>query len=158
MSARTPAPPCPPLLVVPWHDPVVDAVGFDPRSPYVERFWLPLLGPTSTWLLRRLAVEFDARPDGFSIDAVECARSIGVGTRGGRQNPFQRALERSVRYGLVRRDDHEILAVRRRVPPLTRVQASRLPRPIRTDHGRFMEAHARRVRRRPEPAVADEAV
>ncbi len=34
------------LHVTPWHDPVVDAVGHDLRSPYVERYWLALLGPS----------------------------------------------------------------------------------------------------------------
>ena len=51
-----PAPPAPPdeqdgpthLLVRPWIDPVLDEVGHDPRSPYVERFWLSSLGPSST--------------------------------------------------------------------------------------------------------------
>ena len=41
------------LGVLPWHDPSVEADGFDPRSPYVETFWLPLLGPSTTLLLRR---------------------------------------------------------------------------------------------------------
>lgn len=35
------------LHITAWHDPVVDALGHDPRSPYVERFWLPLLGPSN---------------------------------------------------------------------------------------------------------------
>ena len=40
----------PSLVVVPWNDDVVDPVGFDPRSQYVELFWLNVLGPTATWL------------------------------------------------------------------------------------------------------------
>jgi site-specific DNA recombinase len=35
------------LHVRPWPDPVIDAVGHDPRSTYVERFWLGVLGPAS---------------------------------------------------------------------------------------------------------------
>mgnify|MGYP003456760560 CR=1 FL=1 len=31
------------VMVVPWHDPIVDAVGFDVRSQYVELFWLNVL-------------------------------------------------------------------------------------------------------------------
>ena len=76
----TDPPRLPPLLVVPWPDPVTDDLGLDPRGAYVERFWLPLLGPTSTWLLSRFAVEFDASPEGFSLDAADAARSIGIGT------------------------------------------------------------------------------
>ena len=33
------------LEVVAWTDPIDDAAGHDPRSDYVERFWLGLLGP-----------------------------------------------------------------------------------------------------------------
>ena len=33
----------PGLCVEPWHDPVIDEVGHDPRSAYVETFWLPVL-------------------------------------------------------------------------------------------------------------------
>ena len=35
------------LFVMPWHDPVVEAVGYDARGPYVELFWLGILGPTA---------------------------------------------------------------------------------------------------------------
>ena len=35
------------VMVVPWHDPIVEAVGFEVRSQYVELFWLNVLGPTS---------------------------------------------------------------------------------------------------------------
>ena len=29
----------PTVMVVAWHDPIVEAVGFDVRSQYVELFW-----------------------------------------------------------------------------------------------------------------------
>lgn len=35
------------LRISRWDDPVVDAIGHDPRSTYVERFWLALLGPST---------------------------------------------------------------------------------------------------------------
>ena len=38
------------LAIRPWADEVIDRVGFDPRSPYVERFWLGVIGPSTTWL------------------------------------------------------------------------------------------------------------
>ena len=42
------------LRIVAWTDPVIDRLGYDPRSIYVETFWLGILGPTCTWLMRRL--------------------------------------------------------------------------------------------------------
>ena len=47
IEPMSPAPPAATVMVVPWHDPIVDAVGFDVRSNYVELFWLNVLGPTS---------------------------------------------------------------------------------------------------------------
>lgn len=135
MPATDPTPPAAErLLVVPWSDPVLDAVGFDPRTAYVERFWLPLLGPTSTWLLRRLAAVFDDAPDGFDLPLGDVARSIGVGSRNGRNSPVGRALQRCVRFGLAREEDHGVLAVRRRLPALTHTQTQSLAPPIRSQH------------------------
>jgi hypothetical protein len=151
-SATTEPPRLPPLLVVPWADPVCDDLGVDPRGTYVERFWLPLLGPTSTWILRRFAVEFDASPDGFSLDTADAARSIGVGTRGGRTGPFLRAIDRCVRFGCAQHAEHGILAVRRRLPPLSSAQANRLPRHLRGAHEDWQ-----RDRRRRGPRPADDA-
>ena len=39
--------PIPAPYVEPWPDPVIDELGHDPRSAYVERFWLPVLGPST---------------------------------------------------------------------------------------------------------------
>ena len=39
------------LAVLPWADPVIDPIGHDPRSRYVELFWLGVLGPTATTML-----------------------------------------------------------------------------------------------------------
>ena len=43
----------PTVMIVPWHDPIVEVVGFEVRSQYVELFWLNVLGPTSMQFCRR---------------------------------------------------------------------------------------------------------
>src|SRR4051794_13467885 len=43
-----------PIPVIAWTDAAVTA-GFAPTSLYVETYWLPILGPSATWALRRLA-------------------------------------------------------------------------------------------------------
>jgi hypothetical protein len=80
------------LIVQPWPDTVVDPTGHDPRSPYVEQFWLAILGPSTTWLLRYFAAMFDRWPDGFEINLDDTARSIGLVNQTGRGSPFARAL------------------------------------------------------------------
>ena len=66
------------MVVRPWSDPIVDDHGHDPRSAYVERFWLGVLGPTATWVLRRLARGLDAEPAGYCVDLVATARTMGL--------------------------------------------------------------------------------
>src|SRR3954452_19967819 len=85
-----------------WADPLIDRLGHDPRSAYVERFWLGILGPSTVLLIRRLAQDLEDHPDGFTIDLVDTAKSLGVGMRGGRQSPFMRTIDRVCRFGVAR--------------------------------------------------------
>ncbi|QGG95866.1 hypothetical protein [Actinomarinicola tropica] len=121
------------LQIRPWADPVIDEMGHDLRSHYVERFWLGILGPSTTLLLRRIALGFDAEPDGFTLHLGDTARSLGLGARAGKHSPFVRALDRCCQFGAARRHGDQ-LDVRRRLPPLTRFHVSRLPEPLQAEH------------------------
>ena len=88
------------LSVIGWPDPVIDRLGHDPRSAYVERFWLAILGPSTTWLLRRLAAGLDASPDGFDLNLAVTARSLGLGGKVSRHGPFQKSIGRLVIFEL----------------------------------------------------------
>ena len=130
----------PTLTVTPWVDPVIDAVGHDPRGAYVERFWLGILGPSTTWLVRRMVAGLDESPEGYDLDLDVTAASLGLGTRGGRHSPFVRSLARACQFGACRLDPSSGgLAVRRRMPPLTRGQVDRLPTVVREAHRRWVE-------------------
>jgi hypothetical protein len=126
------------LSIESWQDPVIDELGHDPRSAYVERFWLPVLGPSTVWFLRRLADRIDAEPQGFELDLVETAQSLGVGMRGGRHSPMLRTVERSCRFGAARMIGTTGLAVRRRLAPLTRAQTERLPSTLAREHSNWL--------------------
>lgn len=128
-----PLPP-PRLHVVAWVDPVLDAAGVDLRSGYVERYWLPVLGPSATWLLRRLADGLDRAPDGFEVDLADLAASLGVGGPDSRHAPIRRALRRCTRFGLVRPLGGEVLAVRRAAGRVPERNLARLPPPLRAAH------------------------
>lgn len=123
------------IRVEPWPDPVIDDLGHDPRSRYVEQFWLGVLGPSTTWLLRRLAERLDSAPAGFELDPQSMATALGVGMRNGRNSPFMRSIDRACQFGLARRPSDHLLEVRRHLPPLTQGQLKRLP-------GGLQEAHA----------------
>ena len=127
------------LEIEPWPDPVIDQLGHDPRSAYVERFWLGFLGPSTVLLLRRLADDLDTHPSGFTLDLVDAARSLGVGTRGGRHSPFMRTVERVCRFGAGQWRTSETLAVRRNLAPLTRGQIARLSPTLQAEHLRWVD-------------------
>jgi hypothetical protein len=130
-----------PVAVEPWPDPVIDRLGHDPRSAYVERFWLGTLGPSTVVLLRRLATELDEHPDGVTLDLMEVARSIGVGMKGGRQSAFMRTVDRACRFGGARWQSPTELAVRRKLPPLTRGQLTRLSPALQEQHDDWVGLH-----------------
>lgn len=139
-SAITTTPfPVPAVRVLPWPDVVIDQMGVDPRSPYVERYWLGLLGPSATWLVRRLADGLDAAPEGFELDLLDTAIELGLGARGGRHAPFMRTIDRCCRFGATDLSDGVTLRARRRLPPLTRGQLARLPQRLQADHPAWLE-------------------
>jgi hypothetical protein len=131
------------LRVVPWPDAVIDTLGHDPRSWYVEQFWLPVIGPTSTWLLRRLVAGLDGAPDGFDLDLDDTARALGLGGRSGRHSPFQRAVGRCITFGHGRHQGPGTLGVRRRLPPLPLRHLQRLPTSLQQLHAQWSDMHRR---------------
>lgn len=124
------------VTVVPWFDPVVDADGFDPRSTYVEYFWLGILGPSGTWFLRRLADGLDRSPDGFVLDLRTAAKSLGLSPTGGRTFSFHRMLERCQRFGMIRFQGTNLEA-RRRIAAVPRRHLQRLPYELQEAHRKW---------------------
>jgi hypothetical protein len=141
--------PTPLLQITPWVDVVVDTIGEDPRASYAERFWLPVLGPTTMFLLRRLADGFDENPSGYELEPAALAGDIGVGTGRGQPSPFRKAIGRGERFGMMQSLGDEELVVRRRMPPLNRVQVSRLSGRHQVAHKRWQ---AEQLRRSTHPA------
>jgi hypothetical protein len=127
------------LLVRPWPDQVIDSLGFDPRSAYAETFWLGILGPSTTWLLRRLVAGLEEQSDGYELPLAETARSLGLGDRGGRHSPFLRAITRTIQFELAQPEGEQVLAVRRKVPPLNRRQLLRLSPGLQAAHAAWQE-------------------
>ncbi|NNC80672.1 MAG: hypothetical protein HKN94_11035 [Acidimicrobiales bacterium] len=123
------------VFVLPHADPAVDPIGFDPRSDYAEQFWLPILGPSTLWMLRRLAQRFDVEPDGFALDLPELSASLGIRSKaGGRNTTFHRSIERLVTFNMGRTIDERTISVRRIMPPLHAGQVRRLSPNLQQRH------------------------
>jgi hypothetical protein len=123
----------PTLVVVPWHDDVVDRIGYDPRSTYVETFWLNVFGPTSTWIIRRMVTGLDEYPGGYELDLEQTAAALGLVFTPGASNPFARSMNRCVMFGAAQPVAGG-LAVRRRLPPVSSRHLQRMPPYLRTAH------------------------
>lgn len=129
------------LTIRPWPDEVIDLLGHDPRSRYVETYWLGILGPSTTWLMRRLVTGLEASPSGYELPLSETASCLGLGSKGGKHSPFMRSIGRLVQFDLAHLQEGSstvgataVLAVRRKVPPLNRRQVMRLPASLQEEH------------------------
>lgn len=115
-----------PLTIAAWHDPVVEAAGHHVRSVYVETYWLPTLGPSATWLLRRLACWLEASTEPIGIDLVELGAELGLGGGLGRSSPVVRTLARLAQFQAAA-PAGDTYAIRRHLAPLPQRLASQLP-------------------------------
>lgn len=138
------------IAVTPWRDPVIDQMGVDPRSLYVEEFWLGILGPSTTWLMRRVAAFFDASPEGFLLPVIDTARSLGLGAPHGKNSPFIRSITRGCQFKLARWEG-EVLSVRKTFPPLSQGQVRQLPETLQNNHTRWQQQQL--MKNRPDLAA-----
>jgi hypothetical protein len=128
------------LTIVPWADPLIDTLGYDPRSLYAETFWLPTLGPTSLLLLRHLANRFDQSPQGVELQVADASLALGVGNRNGTSSPIVRTLARLEQFDLAVADPRSpTIAVRRNVPPLHERHLRRLPADVQQVHAHWAQ-------------------
>ncbi len=133
------------VRVVPWRDDVTERNGHDPRSPYVERFWLSILGPSATWLVRSLSWGLDSCPDGFGLSLTDMAKALGLGDKLGRHSPFVKALHRSCQFDLTALDDSHpsgmlLLRTRRQIPWLSKRMTLSLPDALRAEHQLWVQS------------------
>jgi hypothetical protein len=134
----------PTMIVFPWRDPVVERVGHDAGSDYVELFWLNSLGPTATWLLRRLAVITVTHPDGFVVDLTALNSALGLGSDTGSTSVLARSLGRLMMFGLGRVEGRH-LEVRAIIPPLPLKQVARLPQHLQQAHEQWSDVDPTRA-------------
>jgi len=121
------------LWIEPWRDPITEQSGHDPRSRYAELFWLGVVGPTAAWLMRYVADELDASPDGFELRVAPIALQLGISPKAGPRGGLHRTLHRLTMFRLAS-ESHAGYAVRRRLPPLTPTQIRRLPPHLQRFH------------------------
>ncbi|MGH9066605.1 MAG: hypothetical protein ACRD0J_03655 [Acidimicrobiales bacterium] len=126
-----------------WVDPVVDALGFDPKGPYLEFVALPRLGPAACWCLRRLTSGLSVQPGGYECSVPDLSAELGLGTGAGRHSHIAHTLSRLEVFGLLRPVGPDTYQVRRVLSPLTEAQLSRLPASARRAHALLVDRRDR---------------
>src|SRR5688572_28290731 len=128
------------LTIRPWNDPVIDALGHDPRSRYAETFWLPTLGPTALLLLRHLADRFDHHPDGIELALADTSSALGLDARDGTSSPIVRTLRRLEQFDIACADPHsDTVADRRAIPPVNPRHMRWLPPDVQRAHAEWAQ-------------------
>ena len=135
-------------------------VGHAPSSSYVETFWLPVLGPSTTWLIRLLNQRIDRDGENVEIGIADAGFALGLGERPGKHSPLIRALSRAADFDLVMRavpspdpadakasTHHLTLLVRRTLPSLSSRLVERLPPALAREHHELSLATSFRLMR-----------
>ena len=116
---------------------------FPVQHQYVEMLWLPVIGPSTTWLLRRLSGWALASPDGFTVVLAELSESLGLGWSSGAGSSLQRSMRRLIMFGLARWND-DVFEVVVQVPAISDRQLGRMSSGLVRAHDRMIvEALAR---------------
>lgn len=131
------------FIVTPWWDPRLAKSGVDPRDPYVERFWLPVLGPSTVLLLRRFARGFEEQPKGFRVGTADTALALGLGRGTGRSSPIMRTVDRAATFGMLRHGGDGRIEARTHMPLLAARHVQQLTPVLRRLHGDWVTSRER---------------
>ncbi len=129
------------IALIPWLDQRIDALGHDPRSAYVEQFWLATLGPSTTWFLRHCA-DLLEETGSTRVSLRETASTLGIGYEGGARSAMAKTVARACRFQAARSVGSTTLAVRLRLPRLSHRQVQRLPESVQRRHGEFLAVNS----------------
>ena len=106
-------------------------------SGYVERYWLPVLGPSATWALRRLGpLAASAGPLVRYLSLADLAAELGLGSADGANSRVRVALLRLIRFGVAASPAPTVLLVAPSVPPIGPGSLRRLPAYLQESHPR----------------------
>ena len=99
--------------------------------------WLPVIGPSTTWLLRRLSGWALACPEGLTVVLPELSESLGLGWSSGANSSLQRSMRRLIMFGLARwTDGFEVATM---VPIVSDRQLARMSPGLVRAHDRMVQ-------------------
>lgn len=79
-------------------------------DPYIEAFWLKILGPTATLLANHLTLNSMTHKKAFGSGLGSLSKELGTGFRTGKQSPVSKQLKRLVQFEVIFQiQEHEFL-------------------------------------------------
>jgi hypothetical protein len=114
--------------------------GHHARGQYVEEFWLPVLGPTCTTMLRHFAGELRDAGGTYDVPVELLPRLFGLGNGNGRHSLFGRSIARLVSFEMAEIGEPTTLLVRTVAPWLSAGQVARLHPTLRGRHDHWLAA------------------
>lgn len=96
---------------------------------YAERFWLPIIGPSSFVLSRNIATAFDSNHGPYETTEEHLAASLGLSP-----GNLRRVFDRLVSFGLAKRQPNNI-AIRTHWALISRAMIRQLPQALQQLHG-----------------------
>ena len=102
-----------------------------------QKLWLPVIGPSATWMLRRLSRWALACPDGLKVVLPELSESLGLGWSSGANSSLQRSMRRLIMFGLARWSDAFDVATT--VPAVSERQLARMSPGLVRAHDRMIQ-------------------
>jgi len=118
----------------------VDATNsFFAYDPYVETFWLKVLGPTATLLTNYLSMNSITNRNAFKADLSELSFELGTGVRSGKQSPVSKQLKRLVQNEIIFQISENEFLVPKCISPMKVMQLSKLDNQNRIRHEVWMQ-------------------
>lgn len=114
---------------------------FPARSRYVERVWLPILGPTATLAVRLLAELVEEARGDVTVRVADLTQALGLGAATGERSAFARAVRRLDRHRLVQVAGNGLI-VRTELQPVSPRDLARLPTFVQNVHHRLVAARS----------------
>lgn len=112
--------------------PTDDTGGVDPRSRYVDHYWMPILGPAAICLARTLMRMISRRAGEVRVELDHLRSVLGLG--GDPAGQLGDALDALAVRGIVILGDEDQLFVRADFPRLSDTQAAELPEALAAAH------------------------
>lgn len=123
-----------PIRFTSWRDVNIESLGYDPRSSYVEKFWLPFLGPSTVFMIRRVTELLESEPYGFALALEDFSIMLGLGANTNKHSSVQKTLNRLLVFELARIMPSKAVSVRLKLPPLPQRYLNRLSSSMRLLH------------------------